>query len=78
MKATTTNNSSTNENLLHDYLIANVSNFHRTTAHAAGTPVADEDCGRVSKSGDTITVLFADDLDSTVVQQAIQDYEAGK
>jgi hypothetical protein len=75
MQATTTNNSATNLNLLHDYLRANVSNFHRTTAHADGTPVADEDCGRVSKLGGSITVLFADDLDSTVVQQAIRDYE---
>ena len=76
MQTITTNNSSTNQNLLHDYLIANVVNFHRTTANSDGTPVADEDCGRVAQRGATITVSFADDLDSATVQQAIQDYEA--
>jgi len=76
MRTTTTNNSSTNQNLLHDYLIANVVAFHRTTVRADGMPVADEDCGRVAQRGAIITVSFADDLDSGTVEQAILDYEA--
>jgi|TARA_R110002020_G_scaffold5882_1_gene24199 hypothetical protein len=62
-------------NKLHDYLIKEVPTFHRVGQSSIGIDYALDDCGRVHKNGEDVTISFADDLPMAVIQAALTVYK---
>jgi len=68
----TTTISDIDANRLHDYLIANLPDFHRVDE----SRIALADCGRVFSLGADVTIEFADDIDPGAISEAIAAFQS--
>jgi len=57
---------------LHDELIVNIPTFLRTHKNSEGNDELSDDGGRVFGQGDVLTIMYADDIDTSVITAVVE------